>query len=187
MSGCEVNTLEDQYINYILIFLLSIPIIVEVISCIISQARIKKTVLGKSDRVDKFRFEDKGFVYKIKESENKYIDVPNKPFDFKKELRYEIGAAVSDDTVFTDRYITGVKKLRMIIDAAHYCDIEMFLNKVNTKYDEYQLAEISIKSGLYTEVIIDKLKPSEKYYFKVYGPAYFLGYIEPIFEDEITK
>lgn len=154
-------------------------IVVYTIYTMAKKPYVQKMILCKSDRLDRFRFENNGFVYKNMVGEENYVDVPVVPYDFKEQPKNKVGCAIANATLFSDHYITGVAGLKIYVDVSYYSDVYMYINEINGK--KYDRPEVSLKfpSGLNMQIYITKLDPHKKYYIKVEGPAFFLGLIEP--------
>lgn len=163
----------------ITIIIMTTIIVVYAIYHISKKPYVEKMILGKSDRLDRFRFENNGFVYKNVVGEKNYVDVPTKPYDFKTEPKNKVGCAISNATLFSDHYITGVAGIKIFADVAYYSDVHMYINEINGKKYEKSKIFLKLPAGLNIQIYITKLDPHKKYYVKIEGPAFFLGLIEP--------
>lgn len=169
----------ELVIGIAIVVILVIATIVYYIYRIYKSPYIEKMILAKSDRIDRFRFEDRGLVYKNITGDKNYVDVPLKPYNFKKDEKYRIGCAISQAEVFSDHYITGVAGLKIFVDSSYYCDVHMYINEINGKKLEKTVAYLKLPAGFNIQVYITKLNPYKKYYIKIEGPAFFLGLVEP--------
>lgn len=177
MFGLDKETL--SIILVVVIAVVTTIIVVCTLHHLMTKPYVDKMILSKSDRLDRFRFENNGFVYKNMVGDKKYVDIPVKPYDFKKKPKNKVGCAISNAILFSDHYITGVAGLKIFADVSYYSDVYMYINEISDKKYDKTSIQLKLPSGLNIQVYITRLDPHKKYYIKVEGPAFFLGLIEP--------
>ena len=175
----ELNNETIPIILSVIIVVITTIIVVWTLHHLASKPYVEKMILSKSDRLDRFRFENNGFVYKNMVGDKKYVDIPVIPYDFKEQPKNKVGCAISNAVLFSDHYIIGVAGLKIFADVAYYSDVYMYINEIDGKKVEKSAVQLKLPSGLNIQIYITKLDPHKKYYIKVEGPAFFLGLIEP--------
>ena len=165
MFGLDKETL--SIIIVIAIAVITTIIVVCTLHHLMTKPFVQKMILSKSDRLDRFRFENNGLVYKNVVGDKKYVDIPIVPYDFKENPKIKFGSAVANATLFSDHYITGVAGLKIFADVAYYSDVYMYINEISDKKCDKTSIQLKLPSGLNIQVYITRLDPHKKYYIKV--------------------